>query len=795
MKETAKKRRDIFTDILNRERVLLKQRIKCCRWHRLLLLLYWLWVPGLLVGQDTLWVTGIVTDETTRKPVPFANVSVEYTANGTTADEMGRFELRLPAGRFPAIIVSHINYFRQKIMLTDSLINGCMAISLNPKPIQLPDVVISAGLYEQPLELLTRSAGIIPHREIVDHMNSNMTDVLASTPGFTQIWEYHSPIILRGLNSNRLIILKDGNRRIGTFSGGYFGQDMNIYDIRNIEIIKGPGSVIYGSGAISGVVNVISPDPFGGKRNSVQFQSGYGSNNDEFLEVLKVCHRNNRFGISINGKYRKTGDMVYGNGEKAENSDVDDRDVALNTGYRFSDQHKVILNASYHYGDWGKPRGFNGPTKDFTKVRNKEENYHLDVSYAYSPEQTIGSVHVHLYYDNGWRDYYQYKYSTVSGSLSALDLVHYKDQYGGGRAYVKLNLSKSNILNAGIDGYLFRLNDPAEVFDYYNGTEGKIEGSQNAGQQDAGLFIQDEWTIGKQLHLSGGLRFDAAFVTEGENPNQVIKRVEQRQAFSGNFGLVYTPRENHQISINLGRAFRMPTTEEMFTCTITCQGTKIGNPDLHPEYSWNLDLGFRGDLLNRKGNYELALFYNLLDGFITMAPSELPDADFTFMNTNARIMGGELSGSWRFDRIFAPSNVLILEVGAAYVYGIDRSLADNPPLFGIPPLDISLEAEYRGVVNKKWITGYFITTEADYAAAQNCIPPIPTGTDGGPWGYVPSDPHLIFNLSMGLNSNALPGSPKIRLIINNLLNSNYMPYGSYIPAMGRNIKVLIGFHF
>jgi len=238
-----------------------------------------------------------------------------------------------------------------------------------------------------------------------------------------------------------------------------------------------------------------------------------------------------------------------------------------------------------------------------------------------------------------------------------------------------------------------------------------------------------------------------------------------------------------------------PHGEEMFTRTITCQGTKTRNPDLRPEYSWNLDLGFRGDIRNRKGNYELALFYNILDGFIAMAPSGLPDVDFTFTNTNATIMGGELSGNWRFDRIFAPSNALILGIGASYVYGIDRSSGENAPLFGIPPLEVKIEAQYRAIVNKRWVTGYFITTEADYAATQKRVPTIPEGTDGGPWGYIPSNPHLVFNLSMGLNSNALPGSPKIRLIVNNILNTDYQPYGSYIQAMGRNIKILLAFHF
>ncbi len=621
-----------------------------------------------------------------------------------------------------------------------------------------------------------------------------MIDMVASTPGFTQVWEYHSPIILRGLNSNRLIIMKDGNQRIGTFPGGYFGQDMNIYDTKKVEIIKGPASVIYGSGAISGIINVISDEPFGINKNSVQLHSGYGSNNNEFLEMIKLCQKKEKFGISMNAKYRKTDDMVYGSGEIAENSNVEDRDISINTGYKFSDKHKIILNANYHYGDWGKPRGFNGPTKRFTEVRNEEENVHTDIAYTYSPRKFVESIHLNMYYDNGWRDYYQYKYSTVSGNLSSLDLVHYKDNYGGGRFYTILNIAKNNKLTTGVDGYVFRLDNPTDVFDYYNNTQGRMEGYSNAGQQNFGLFINDEWNINPKIRIVSGIRYDLAEVVEGQS-SENTERTENRKAVSGNAGMVYSFNENAHFSFNAGRAFRMPTTEELFTKVISCKGIKLGNPDLLPEYSWNFDVGFRGNALNQNFKYDFALFYNLLEDFINETPvANNPDIDFTYKNTDAKLMGGEMSASYGFNNVFKPSNKLNIGLGAAYVYGIDMSKNNNDPLFGMPPFKTTGIIDYRGLINRKWLTGYSIKFETEYAAAQNRIAAIPEGTDGGPWGYIPSDPHTVFNLSLGFNSNSLPGSPKLRFIVKNIFDTDYQLFGSYIPAMGRNFKVLLSFH-
>ncbi len=756
-------------------------------------LLTLMFFPVFVFAQNLVELKGTVYNKTNQSPIEFANISIKNSAAGTITDNLGRFRIEIAPEKQTVIIVSHINYQKKEIVFSNSLLSGNENIFLSPKEIQLSDVIISAGLYEQPLDKLTKSADLISHREIVNNMSSNMTDMLNKTPGFTQVWEYHSPIILRGLNSNRLIIMKDGNRRIGTFPGGYFGQDMNIYDSRKVEIIKGPGSVIYGSGAISGIINIISSEPFGNNKNSIQLHSGYGSNNNEFLELVKLCHKREKFGISINSKYRKTGEMVYGNGEVAENSNVEDRDISLNTGYKFSDAHKIIVNANYHFGDWGKPRGFNGPTKRFTKIRNEEENFHTDFLYSYTPKGIVESVNLNLYYDNGWRDYYQYKYSSISSNLSSLDLVHYKNNYGGGRFHTILNLSNTNKLTAGIDGYLFRLDNPSETFDYYNETQGEIAGSKNSGQQNYGAFINDEWQIREKWQFVSGIRFDAATVVEGEKDIS-DGRNEKREAFSGNAGLVYSPNKTTHLSFNAGRSFRMPNTEELFARVISCKGTKIGNPNLKPEYSWNFDAGIRGRTLNQKLKYDIALFYNILEDFINEAPSEEADVDFTLKNTDAKLMGGEFSAAYRFDNVLKSSNFLYLGTGAAYVYGIDLSEGQDSPLFGIPPLKINAELNYRGLINKRWLTGYSLKFDSEYATAQNRIAEIPEGTDGGPWGYIASDPHTVFNLTVGLNSNSLPAYPKLRFIVKNIFDTDYQPYGSYIPAMGRNFKIILSFN-
>jgi iron complex outermembrane receptor protein len=546
-------------------------------------------------------IKGRIIDAKTQEPIAFANVGVIGKAQGTTAEENGYFEISISKTKTTKLVVSHINYYKQDVTINSS---SKLNIALQPKDLQLEEVVVSEALYEKPLNKLTRQASVISNRDIQEEAHSNIIDVVASTPGITQVWEYHSPVILRGLNSNRIIIMKDGNRRIGTFPGGYFGQDMNIYDTKKIEIVKGPGSVIYGSGAISGIINVISNEPFGNRDLKTTILSAYGSNNQELLEMAKVCYKNEKFGISANGKYRKTDDYIYGNGETAENTAVEDHDFTINTGYRFSEEHQLVLNGSYHYGDWGKPIGFNNNKN--TKINNLEESVHSDVSYTYAPNKLVESVHFNLFYDQGTRDYYKYVYNAISGDPSTLTLVHYKNNYGGAHIYSILNLNEKNKLTLGADGYLFHLDDPSEYYDYNDDTHYTTENYNNAGQQNGGIFVNDEWIASEKLRFVAGVRWDDYKVFEGSGSND---DEVQREAVSGNFGFVFSPTVHTNFSFNVGRAFRMPTSSELFATVVSCAGTKKGNPTLNPEYGWNFDLGMRGKTLNQKLKYDVALFY------------------------------------------------------------------------------------------------------------------------------------------------------------------------------------------
>ncbi len=753
---------------------------------------------------NALTLNGRVVDVKTKEGISGVNIFLEGTNTGTASAEDGSFTLKLNSDQPGIINFQHIAYQLRRIKLPENE-NIPWIVTLYPAVIPASfQVVVTADRSARKKMDVARPSEIVTHENMTDNMASNLTDALDRTPGFTQVSDYHSPLLLRGMNSERLIVLLDGDRRVGTFPGGFMGQEMNIYGADKIEVIRGPGSVMYGSGAISGVINIIGADPFQHPGLNVRLNSGYGSNNNEILQLVDVSWAGDELAFSVHGKWRDTNYLHYGDNIKAENSRVEDKDLNINAVWRLSDKHRLGAVFNYHQGGpWEKPLGFNGPTKSFTEVENEEWRSHSALKYTAQSIGIFDEIALSVFYDQGRRDYYNYKHQQFSdgtlGKRNSLELVKYDDKYGGGHILGRIRTGENNKITLGADGYVFRLWSPAEIYDYYYNTFGTKRQAEGAGVNTLGLFAQDDWKINAGLTAIAGLRFDVAEVIEGDHPLAGFsERNEQRSAFSGNIGLVKKVSENTRLSVNIGRAFRMPTAEEMFSETISCKGIKRGNPDLKPEYGWNFDLGWRGAIADLE--FDAALFANFLQDYINEVKAGAPPDDyFTSNNVKARISGAELSLQRRFKHIFGwIGHSLIPQLIVEYAFGEDITGKDSwfergEALHGIPPFQVKTALRYAAYrTSGSFLYNYHAEINLDYAAEQDRIPDVPAAMRG-PWGFVQSEAYTLLGCSAGISFYTLPFSPRLTVKATNLLDKNYKPYGSYVPGMGRNIKFMVRF--
>jgi len=649
---------------------------------------------------------------------------------------------------------------------------------------------LGRGLTEIPL-----SASVVNKKKIEENVYTTVADLLDDTPGFSQVYDYHSPLVLRGTTSAKMIVLKDGNRCFSSMPQGFMGQNVNLYDINRIEVIRGPGSVIYGSGATTGIINIIGCDIFREKGVRSGLGTSYSTNANEMMGLGMFGWNTGNFAIQLNGRWRDADNMHYGGGKEAINSYHEDKDFSVKTGYRFSEKHKLIAESSVHIGGpWGKPQGFN---RDETLVvKNKNDNtVHASLSYTGEEVGFFKDIRVSAYYDYETRDYYKNMYN-VSGNLFKVKETNYEDQYGGGNILTSISAG-SHFISTGADGYIFKIWSPEKETDYQNSTTADSDGAQGAGIQSIGFFAQDRWQMFKKFHVLYGLRFDVAQVNEGANYTGDSEKKELRTALSGNTGLVYNPTKKSSVTFNAGRAFRMPNAIDMFSERATCAGNVVGNPDLEPEYSWNFDLGYRGKY--RGLEWDLAVFSNFYNDMIVKGANSA--GDIMYGNTaKARIMGTEAALSYRFRDLFARG--MDLKPGMTCYYYMGDDFTDNgnqwnlfssgEKMTGIPPFRIKTHIRYMYMAD---MFNVFLEFELDHVFAKNRLPEkIPGGL---PWTNEDIDSYTLFHLTAGLRLFDLLGTDEVKLNIkmHNLFDNKYNPFGSWIPAKGRDIRIMLSTMF
>jgi hemoglobin/transferrin/lactoferrin receptor protein len=593
-----------------------------------------------------------------------------------------------------------------------------------------------------------------------------------------------------------MVVLQNQNRRIGTFPNGFMGQMLNVYGIERIEVIRGPGSVMYGTGAISGVINLISADPLNARSFTAELASGFGSNNYERFVMPRINWGNGRIGITVLGRLRKADDYKFGADSTAINSYIEDKDFSIRFGWRIKPNHTLRINSDYHEGGpWAKPLGYTN--KPQIKNVHEDNTSHTSVNYRIENNGFIQTTVISGFYDLTHRDQHTKTYTgpfnLSTSKLKKYALINYKLRYGGGQIYGVLKPIATHQLSIGLDGYASRLWGPTTEINYQKQTTTHTNNIDNAGISSIGMYAQDEWPVaGNVLSIITGLRYDVAEVQEGFIEGEKGRNRKQ-SAFSGTVGLINHPSHSTSLTLNIGRAFRMPGADEMFSDMISGAGIKHGNPELTPEYSWNVDAGFRGTI--NDFDFDASVYTNFLVDFVNeIAAPPGADYDYTYENIGkARISGYELSATYRFRNLFDSGKHLMTSTSMEYTYGVDVTGKDSyftpgEPVYAIPPLRIRASVRYLGISKLFGLwNNHFIEFEADHSEAQHRVPK----NIAGPWGTEESAAFTLFSVRVGLNLNALPLSPKIHLRIRNLLDEVYKPFGSFIPGMGRNIKLIV----
>lgn len=742
-------------------------------------------LPRSAAAQDNV-IRGAVTDST-GAPVGRADVSLPELGRRTLTDADGQFTLGpVPPGEY-TLVASGAGFRpvarRLRVPLSEPLVLRLSAGS----PSLLPPVTVTATRSpidprESPLpadelsgEVLRRSTSVSLSRAIED------------LPGLRTLstGEQIGKPVIRGLAGSRVLVLENG-LRLEDFS--WSDEDGPSVDARladRVEVIRGPASVLYGSDAIGGVINVLPaevPRTEPG-RSMTRFRTELfgSSNNIEGGALLGAEAAKGGLGARAAVLGRTAGDLHTPAGELA------------NTGFSaLNGEFAVGLSgaagaASLRYSRYGgefKLLEAGGPGATGGDEDEEEEG---------GPERKLSDDRVRL------------DATRVVGGVRLEAKAQWQRHWiaessdeapapGGGTQEGRVF---DLLLNTGTLDLLLHHAIGSRVTGTI-GLSGLLQDNDSRGPEalvpdarirNGAIFGLEQLDAGRWSVLAGA-RVDVRGLDADATPALGLPAASRDYtAGTGDVGVVYRATPTLAFTANAGRAWRAPNLFELFANGPRLGEARfeIGDSTLGPETSFNLDVGVRweGPLIRA----ELAAFRNHIDDYVFGVPTtEFQDSlrVFRYGSTDASLIGGEFRASADLlPRLTAGGQI-------EYVRGTD---AADRPLPDIPPVRGMIEAELHDL-SLGWLQRGRVGVELQVIGAQHRVATFQLGGSGTAVFDLPTDSYGL--LGIELSGEHVVGGRRLTLAarVRNVTNTRYRDYLSRYKTFafnpGRDISVRLG---
>ena len=771
--------------------------------------------PISLRSQDQLFtIGGTVIDKDTGEPLVGAEVYIHELVRGTITDLEGNFKFsKLKSAKYN-LHITYVGYHSlyQFVDLTSNI--DTFTFLMHPSSLELMEIVIEGDPFKTgPVE---RSLTIesITGEFIQKNPGGTFMASLMKLPGINTIatgTSISKPVI-RGLSFNRVIVTDRGIKQEGQQWGADHGLEIDQFDPEQVEIVKGPASLQYGSDGLGGII--VINNPYLAEEGSLEGQLvGIYKTNNHLLGTSAMLKGNTkgvvyqfRFSTQDFGDYSVPADNFTYNGyvlpiynNRLKNTAGRERDLTAMLGIKRDWGYSTITLTSYNQlaglfpGAVGIPRLYN--LQDDGDPRN------IDL-----PRQQINHLKVisnsNILINQNWLEInlgYQQNNRKEEGDPH----THGYQPTPEGNLALGLNLDtySANILY----NQTISINAKRVYGIQYQYQQNKFKGFEFLlpafTSHDVGGFIREQRNLGDIWSYNYGLRFDYAnrFIQEHYEPDfstedpldSLIRNPEIDRNFynfSGGAGLSYYPNHNTNVKINLGSSFRIPSSSELSANGVH-HGTfrhERGDPNLNSERGWQVDLNYS----YHKNNFYISLspYFSYYDNFIYLRPtsefSDLPGGGqiFQYTQDEAIYWGSELALDYHFIKNFH------LEISAEYVwnYNIDTRL----PLPFTPPFSTLAEIEYRIPMVSTFLQNVFFNFGTRITAAQNRVDRNENTTNG----YV--------LLHLGIGTEFLIKKQRVEFLFNiqNLADTYYMNHLSRyrwlnLPEQGRNINFSLIFPF
>lgn len=791
---------------------------------------------ALLINITLFSQTVTVLDMSTNKPMPAANIFSESPKAHAVTDHMGKADLSAFKGS------EKINFryvgFKSAVYSYSDLETMGFIVLMTESIQALDEVVVSANRFEEKLADIPQQAQVLHAKQIESMSQQTMADVLQNSSNVlvqkSQLGG-GSPVI-RGFETNKVLMVVDGVRMNNAIYRG--GHLQNVITLDNavmdkIEVLFGPGSVIYGSDALGGVMHFYSKNPVLSLDNNwiekANAFTRYSSAYSEKTGHVDFSIGNNKLGSLTSFTYSDFGDLIQGTnrnpfygdwgkrlwfsqrfGNKDSMVANSDPDVQKGSGYKQYDfMQKFLFKQSTgisHILNFQYSTSSDIPRYDrLTVLRNGKPRY---AEWYYGPQERLfASYSLNLVHDAGFYN----EARVIAGYQSVEESRHDRSFNNNSRnnRTEKLDILTFNAdlakmienheIRYGLDGWYNKVNSTAELENILTGVKSSLDTRYPDGgstMSSIAAYISHAWELNDDFIFSDGLRInyvqlDAKFNDKTFFPFPFSDVSQKNTSINGNLGIVYTPGYDWRFSLVGATGFRAPNIDDLSKVFESVQGSVIvPNPDLEPEYTYNLDFGIQ----------------KTIDGTVTLGGN----AYYTWYRNAITVQPGTFAGSSTIIYDGVMSNVITsVNAAKAFLYGcslfLNADITDNfsiantvnytygrietdttdYPLDHIPP--VFGKTSFLLKLNK--FTGEFFVM---FNGAKNSKDYNLLGEDNQAYsadpvnGYTPA--WYTLNLRAGYQINHYV---RVQLALENILDQNYRQFASNISAPGRNLVLTL----
>jgi len=746
-----------------------------------------------------------------KKGIQNVHIIIQEQNLQTTTDNNGNFSITLRCSDSLTLVFSHISYKTHSIKIAS--VQQKLTIDMESNDHQLNEFTITENRIEDIKLENAVNITTIDASYLEANMGGSLISSLEKIPGIqaSHVGPSMSRPLIRGNSGYRILIAKNNIKQEEQYWNMHQGIAIDQYSVEEIEIIKGPASLFYGSDAMGGVLNIKNNLVPSSQGTEAEFSFTGKTNNDWLGVHLKVQTRKNDFFVKISASRQEFGDykvpadsfeykpMHYaGLRKNLENTAGKESAFQLHTGIIKPRLYSYLIMSYYrdHSGFFAFSAG--------QELINADTAVHFvstrDVLLPSIQVENIDIQHHTILFRNKFKVnlYAGFQMNTSSEFDNIEDITGYR--LDDVEKFSKTNLDVKYSLMALSSGFNLLYNDTGR-YSINSGVSMQHQQNQSDGfshllpefkRNSAGIYTIHKLQINKKLMIQAGIRGDInnMDISESLNPNPLLADSIFNESMNPSFpglsfscGLVYSNRKNMILKFHFGKSYRTPAVYELSSYGIHRHNLRFekGNSQLNPEVAYQADIV--AEYKTKNTFVSFSPFISYFTNYIYLTPTP----DFAMGTFTGQIYEYRQNTSLQYGTELMVQTVVSRNFHTAcaleFLYAMNYETLQALPY--TPPVSVIPEVFYL-TAKKDFRIGF----EAVCVASQNLTAINETPTPG----------YVIYNLRSGKTMNI--GKQKLTVLfsVQNMTNKKYLNHLSYyrrlqIPEPGRNFILTVKIPF